>query len=210
MNYVYDILLNLQRRPYDFFEWNESDEIIHIRKIPFFRVSTKDLYNIKNHQIKFDEEFLKKIKNRCEVFTNKNVKILKYVCLFSDTNVALALEINEYGEKVRSSRLLIDEELDVNEVSQNIECSSINYFFNKIEQLPNFKTRKELKMYDYILKQLVNDNYDKLKYLYLECFDREEEDFSKIVDDLIKELNCNWNKISKKMYDFFRLSSQRK
>ncbi len=210
MNYIYDILLNLQRRPYDFFEWNESDEIIHVRKIPFFRISTKDLYNINNNQIKFSEEFLKKIKNRCEVFTNKNVKVLKYVCLFSDTNVALTVEINDYGEKIRSSKLLIDEELDVNEVSQNIECSNISYCFSEVNNLPVFKTRKELKMYDYILKQFVNDNYIKLQYLYLECFDKKEEDFSKIVDHLVKELNNNWNKMSKKMYDFFRLSSQRK
>lgn len=210
MNYIYDILLNLQKRPYDFFEWNETDEIIHVRKIPFFRVETNDLYNIKNNNIKFDDFFLKKVKNRCEVFTNKNVKVLKYVCLFSDTKVAIAVELNDNGEKVRSSKLLIDEEVDVNEVSQNIEFSSINYISNKLNQKPIFKTRKELKMYNYIQKQMVNDNYTKLKYLYLECFDKKEEDFSKIVSDLKKEINDNWNRVSKKIYDFFRLSSQRK
>lgn len=210
MNYIYDILLNLQRRPYDFFEWNESDEIIHVRKIPFFKIETSDLYNIKNNQVKFDESFLKKIKNRCEFFTNRNVKVLKYVCLFSDSKQAIGIELNDKGEKIRSSKLLIDEEADVNEVSENIECSDINYIFNEIKQPLVFKTRRELKTYNYILRQFVNDNYVKLKYLYLECFDKEEEDFSKIVEDLINELNNNWNNVSKKIYDFLRLTSQRK
>ena len=210
MNYIYDILLNLQRRPYDFYEWNESDEIIHIRKIPFFRIETKSLYDIKNNQVKFDELFLKKIKNRCEVFTNRNVKILKYVCLFSDSKEAIGVELNDKGEKIRISKLLIDEELDVNDVCDNIEGSKINFSVNKLINQITFKTRKELKTYDYILKQFVNDNYTKLKYLYFECFDKEEEDFSKIIEGLITELNNNWDKVSKSMYDFFRLSSQRK
>lgn len=210
MNYIYDILLNLQRRPYDFFEWNESDEIIHVRKIPFFRVETNDLYDIKNNQIKFDELFLKKIKNRCEVFTNRNVKVLNYVCLFSDSKEVIGVELNDKGEKVRSSKLLIDEELDVNDVCDNIEVSKISFKVNKIAHQNIFKTRKELKIYDYILKQFITDNYTKLKYLYFECFDKEEEEFSKIIEALITELNNNWNNVSKSMYNFFRLSSQRK
>lgn len=210
MNYIYDILLNLQRKPYDFFEWNQSDEIIHVRKIPFFRIKSEDLYNIKNNQIKFNSCFLKKISNRCEIFTNKSVKVLKYVCLFSDCNEAIAVELNEKGEKERCSKLLLDEEIDVNEVCENIECTQINLIVNKLKQSLNFRTRRELKIYDYILKQFVANNYTKLKYLYFECFDKEEEDFSKIVGDLIKELNNNWSKTSKFMYDFFRLSSQRK
>lgn len=210
MNYIYDILLNLQKKPYDFFEWNESDEIIHVRKIPFFRISTEDLYNIKNNQVKFGLEFLKKISNRCEAFTNKSIKVLKYVCLFSDSKEVIGVQLNDNGEKIKISKLLIDEELDVNEVCENIECSKINFMVEKLELPLIFKTRRETKIYNYILKQFVDENYSKLKYLYFECFDKNEDDFSKIVESLITELNNNWNNISKKIYDFLRLSSQRK
>ena len=138
------------------------------------------------------------------------MKILKYVCLFSDSKEAIGIELNDKGEKIRSSKLLIDEELDVNEVCDNIETSKIIFKVNKLINQAVFKTRRELKIYDYILKQFVSDNYTKLKYLYFECFDKEEEDFSKIIEALITELNNNWNEVSKNMYDFFRLSSQRK
>ena len=33
MNYIYDIYLNLNKNLYDFYEWNKSDNIIHIKKI---------------------------------------------------------------------------------------------------------------------------------------------------------------------------------
>lgn len=210
MNYIYDILLNLQKKAYDFFEWNESDEIIHVRKIPFFRISSEELYDIKNNQVKFDLMFLKKISNRCEVFTNRNIKILKYVCLFSDSKEVIGVQLNDKGERIKISKLLIDEELDVNEVCENIEYSKINFVVSKLKQELNFKTRKEMKVYDYLLKQFNNKNYNKLKYLYFEFFDTEEDDFSKIVEKLVDELNNNWSKVSKIMYNFFRLSSQRK
>ena len=48
MNYIYDIILNFQERIYDFYEWNKTDVITHIRKIPVFKISSKDLYNIGN------------------------------------------------------------------------------------------------------------------------------------------------------------------
>lgn len=210
MNYIYDILLNLQKKAYDFFEWNESDEIIHVRKIPFFRISSEELYDIKNNQVKFDLMFLKKISNRCEIFTNRNIKILKYVCLFSDSKEVIGVQLNDKGERIKISKLLIDEELDVNEVCENIEYSKINFVVSKLKQELNFKTRKEMKIYDYLLKQFNNKNYNKLKYLYFEFFDTEEDDFSKIVEKLVDELNNNWSKVSKIMYNFFRLSSQRK
>ena len=33
MNYIYDILLNFKEDLYDFFDWNYSDDIEHIRKM---------------------------------------------------------------------------------------------------------------------------------------------------------------------------------
>ena len=52
MNYIYDILLNFNDIYYDFYEWNISDNIEHIRKIPLFKISIKDMITIKNNYIK--------------------------------------------------------------------------------------------------------------------------------------------------------------
>ena len=35
MNYIYDILLNLNQHAYEFFEWELNDNIVHVKKTPF-------------------------------------------------------------------------------------------------------------------------------------------------------------------------------
>jgi len=52
MYYYYDILLNFQDDGtlYEFYEWEENDELDFVKKIPLFKVSSsilKDLLNIK-------------------------------------------------------------------------------------------------------------------------------------------------------------------
>lgn len=209
MNYIYDILINLQKNLYDFYEWNLSDEIMHVRKIPLIRISTENLLNIKDNQIILDLENLKNISNRCEVFTNHNVRIIEYLCLFSDNQEVLAIEFDKSGRKNRISKLLIDEELEVIEVSEHINSTNIKYQIKNKEKVETFKTRTELKIYDYILKQFTKDNYEKLKYLYFECFDKEEDNYQKIVNDLKKELKINWKEVYEKVYKFLKLSSQK-
>lgn len=209
MNYIYDILINLQVSLYDFFEWDLSDDIMHVRKIPLIKIKTDDLLNIKNNKVILNDDTLKRISNRCEIFTNHNVRIIKYLCLFSDDKDVLAVEFDKNGQKSRISRLLIDEELEVIEVSEHIDATSINYEIKNKETIEFFKTRRELKIYDYILKQLTKDNYNKLKYLYFECFDREEDNYQKIVTDLKEALKNNWKSIYEKVYGFLKLSSQK-
>lgn len=209
MNYIYDILINLQKKLYDFYEWNLSDDIMHIRKIPLIKVKTEDLLNIKNNNIIMDDESLKKINNKCEIFTNHNVRIIKYLCLFSDDRDVLAVEFDKNGLKARISKLLIDEELEVLEVSEHCDLIDIKYTIRDKNDVENFKTRKEVKIYEYILKQLNKNNYEKLKYLYFECFDKQEEDYQNIIKELKKELNNNWKSIYEKIYSFLKLSSQK-
>ena len=209
MNYIYDILINLQRKLYDFYEWNVSDDITHIRKTPIFKIKTEQLLDLKDNKMILDSTLLKRINNRTEIFTNHNVKAMRYVSLFSDGNDVVVLEFNENGEKVRSSKLLIDEEIEVLEVVDNIDFSDINYEIIESEINNYSRTRQENKMYDYIIRQLTKDNYIKLKYLYYDCFEKEENDINKIIKDIKYELDNNWKNIYEQVYSFFKLSSQR-
>lgn len=209
MNYIYDILINLQKKLYDFFEWNLSDEIMHVRKIPLIKVSTYNLSIIKNNIVQLSDNDLNLINNRTEVFTSHNVRLIKYLCLFSDDRDVFAVEFDKNGIKSRISKLLIDEELEVIEVSENLEISNVNLKIKEINMVENFKTRKELKIYDYIIKQFNKENYERLKYLYFECFDKEENDYQKIIQDLKMSINDNWKDIYEQIYNFFKLSSQK-
>ena len=209
MNYIYDILINLQKKLYDFYEWNLSDDIMHVRKIPLIKINSNDLLNIRNNRVIMDEQFLKIINNRTEIFTSHNVRILKYLCLFSNDQEVIAVEFDKNGVKTRVSKLLIDEELEVVEVSEHINVTEVMYQMDENKCDTNFKTRKELKIYDYILKQLNRNNYERIKYLYFECFDKHENDCQVIIRDIKNELATNWKLVYEKIYNFLKLSSQK-
>ena len=77
MNYIYDILLNFKKEFFEFYEWNLNDDIIHIRKIPVFKVRKNQLYDFKNCNLKLNQKFLKSIFNKSEIFKGRNKKSIK-------------------------------------------------------------------------------------------------------------------------------------
>lgn len=175
MNYIYDIILNFNENIYDFYEWNKNDVITHIRKIPVFKISSIDLYNIENNSVVIDLSFFEHIKNKTEIFAGRNIKNIDYACLLCDgVNVlAIKLEHNNYY----FSKLTLEEELEVTESLSRVKEVEINYQIkNKRNQ--QFLTRKEIEMGLFVKKELKklehNNEEEKLKYLYFECFGKKE------------------------------------
>jgi len=211
MNYIYDILVNFKDKLYDFYDWNVNDDITHIRKIPLFKINTKNLSDIKKNKVKVEKEWLDKIKEKTEVFANRNVSMLDYACLFSDGMEVLAITFKSNGESLYKSKLLLDEDYEVIEVCERISESNINYEIIKKEEKDEFKTRKEMEIDGYIKEQIrilnYDENIDKLKYIYYECFNKKINDKKKILNDINLELNNNWNNIAFKLYNFFKLTS---
>ena len=82
MNYIYDIFLNFHKEDFDFYDWNVNDNIIHVRKMPLIKVNSNLLYQVINYNFISSLDWLKKISNRTEIFSNKSIKILKYMCIF--------------------------------------------------------------------------------------------------------------------------------
>lgn len=201
MIYIYDILLNFKDEYYDFYDWNNNDSILHIRKIPLFKIDTDDLINIKNNKIKLDISFIEKIENKTELFTNRGVKNIKYGCLLSDGE--LVIGINYVGKRIKISSLLIDEEMDVLDDLENIDKIKINYKIEKENKIDELKTRKQLEIENYLKKELykIKDDNEKLKYLYYECFNKKEENINKIK----VSLNSLNDDIINKLYSFFKI-----
>lgn len=210
MNYIYDILLNLNTVLYDFYEWDMNDEITHIRKIPVLKVNTEVLFDLEHYQVCVASDVLSKLYHKSEIFTNKNVKALEYMALFSDGQSVLAIEFNETGTSVRKSRLLMDEEEEVLEVVLRMTETEICYNTIK-EVVPCFKTRKELERESYLKEELCNlkkeSSVSKLKYLYYECFNEKIEEKGKMITRLERALEENCMSVITKMYEFFRLTS---
>lgn len=209
MNYIYDILVNFNNDLYDFYEWNTDDNVTHVRKMPLFRVSTSQLEQIKNFNVKFSSEFLKKIENRTEKFTSRDVEKIGFAALFSDTNEVIALKLNESGNNIGISKLLIDESEDVLEVV--LRCNEINLDLENLKpkKINNFKTRTQIEQINYLNKSLnkliKNKEVEKLRYLYFDCFNEKQSSLEIIVENLKNAINEEQN--LEIMYDFFKLIS---
>lgn len=211
MNYIYDILVNFNEEMYDFFDWNESDNIEHIRKIPLFRVDARDFSNIKHNIVKFGKDFLDKIQNKTEVFNSRKVKNIEYAFLLTNGVEVIGYKIEDGKNKYVTS-LLIDEDVEVIEVCERLEESVIDYDIQKIKKVSLFSTRHDKHIIQYIKNEikLLSKNHDKLKYLYYECFDKKENNINNIIKSFNKCLEANDEKIYMKVYEFLKLTSLKK
>lgn len=212
MNYIYDILLNFNNEIYEFFEWEGNDNIIHIKKIPLFRINSDELLNLVNNKIKFDNEFLTNIYNKTELYTKNNIKNIPYSFIITDKKYVIAITLDNNGFIKKYSKLLIDEEEDVIEYSYNIHISNLKYeIISKIKH-NNFQTRSEKRIKEFIFKEIrnmINNNeIDKLKYLYLDCFN--ENKLDNIIYNVYKKIEENWSNVYFKVYNFLKLTATKR
>lgn len=208
MNYIYDILLNFNNVLYDIFEWNKNDDITHVRKIPFFKVDKETMFNFISKKVELKDDFLLKIFNKTEVFNKNRIDTICYSFLISDGIDVIALKL--CGSNIKYSRLLIDEEREVIEYVNSMPTTSINYGVIKKYKKAEFKTRNEMRIKKYINKrinELIHCNdYDKLRYLYLDCFNCNVDDVEK---EFIVSLNKNWDNVYLKLYNLLKLIETR-
>ena len=199
MNYIYDIYINLNELLYDFYEWNKSDNIIHIKKIPFFIIDSNTFKYIISNKIKIDSNFLKKINNKTEIWSP--IISIPYCALFCDYNDIIVVQFDKYGYSIKKSFLNIDEE---NEIIEDIEKNSISNITFKLVGKTNslLKTRKQIKIDRFINKELKNIDNKRLNYICYECLGY----ISNNINDL-KKLDHSSKKY-KNLYDILKLTSK--
>lgn len=210
MNYVYDVLLNFNKELYDFFDWNINDYISHIRKIMIFKVDDKTMLNLKKNNIVVSNDFLIKISNRTEMFTNQNVKIINYASLFTNGLEVIGIKFDKNGNSIEKSNLLIDEELEILDSINDIDEYKLKYDKVNENSVFSFKTRKEKEIEKFIknnLKKIDKNDKNKLGYLYFECFNKKGTNFDKMLAEINLELKNNWDSFYLKVYNFFKLTS---
>jgi len=154
MNYIYDILVNFNEKLYSFYDWNLKDDILNIRKIPVFKVDSNTLHDIKKSEVEFEEEFLKKIYNKTEIFSSKKITAMPFSCLFCDKMEAIAVSITDTG--LEKSSLLLDEEEEVIEFSNRLEETKLRYRIVSENEINNYKTRKEIEKENLVKKEIKN------------------------------------------------------
>ncbi len=149
MKYVYDIILNFNENWYDFFEWNENDNVDYIKKIPIFKVSQTVMRDLVNCKVKIDKKFIQNIKNKCEIYMKNSIGNIEYACLFFSDEKIIAIEFNYKGVSIFKSDLLIDESLDIIEYYKKIRTTKLDYMI-MMKDVISFLTRKEENMIRFI------------------------------------------------------------
>ena len=192
MNYIYDIYLNFNKEYFDFYEWNDNDNIDLITKIPIFLVKENIFKDILKYEVIFDKEFTLKIKNKTKCNN-------KYITAFivTDGNNILSIKIDS---ELKYSSIQIEDELDI--------LSNINYDYYDLKykiinkKTSNLKTRKEKEIINSLLKE---KDISKLRYIYYECFNKKENNI-KIIKSKLKQLtNSDFLKITD-IFDTFKLT----
>lgn len=207
MNFIYDILVNFNECLYDFYDWNDFDNINHIRKIPLFRVESETLKDFINYNVSVENEFLKKIENRTERFTSRDVEKVAFAVLLSDCKEVVVLKFNKKGINIQMSKLLVDEQEEVLDVCKRCEVSKLNYEIIDKKTRYEFNTRKEIENKKYLLNSLdslaKNNEIEKLKYLYFECFGKQKDSMISVIEELKSKIDNSV--VNKTMFDFFKL-----
>lgn len=214
MNYIYDIFLNFNKEAYDFYDWNVDDNIIHVRKIPVFKVKSSVIEDVKKNVVSFNKNVLEKIYNKTEVFNNSSLKKIDYSMIITDSLESYALKLNDLGGVDLVSKFLLDEESEILEFADEIEETDINYIVvSKKDSNRSFKTRLETEIEVRVRKKI--DNLQKaldesvLKYLYYECFNEKEEDINIIVNRINNSILESDYKVVSKIDEFFKLLSSK-
>ena len=213
MDYVYDILINLNSsKTYEFYEWRDSDNLYHIRKAPLIKVSDKQFLDIKYNNILISKNILEKIKKKTEVYQDLNVYYINYLCVFACDLDIIVIEFNKDGYSINKSNMLLEEADDTLYETSELDCEVIEYTIIKkdyIYDVDNTRHENEIKKYinKEINKAIKFCEYNKLKYLYYEWFNKKNDDINTIIKDMKKIFNTDYSAKHESLAKVIKLSN---
>ncbi len=209
MYYYYDVLLNFtsEGELYEFYEWEENDNVEFVKKIPIFRVPTEVVKDNLQYQTKFDKEIVLQIAGKTMIKGNK--ENIGNTFLISDAKNALALELDETGKVISRSKLLPSDELNLSEVMFTMKESNLSYEKGKKykEETMLRQEREIKKLITCEIKTLYEKkNTSKLKYLYYEWFNKNIDNVQEIYEEMIENLQKTYDDNLKRVYELIKLS----
>ncbi len=209
MKKTYDILVNYQKIAYEFYDWNKTDDVKHIKVIPTFKVSDKCLQDFYNYDLMVDRTFLDMIKDKTEIFIKGLTVKEPYACVLFSSYSALSFKFDKQGNVIGKSNLLFDEADDIITTFYSLEETKINYKVTNMEKLNSFYTRYESKMIDDLinyLKQIQKNSNDyETKYIYFECFNKEIDSSKKAYEKLFNSVNKLDFKVIEKLKNLMKV-----
>lgn len=205
MNYYYDVLLNFLDTNIYFYEWDNLDNIEYYKRVPLVQVNSKTLRDFINNNIVIEKEFLDAIKGKAK----KKDDCPSYIAIFADKNGSIALEFDENGKSIARSFLSLEDDLNICEIIYTVDNLKINYKnVTPINYNDNLRIEDKIKL---IIKTEVKSlykkqDYIKLKYLFMEWFNKIPVDNELMYQLMIKKLDNKIGDKEKKIYDLIKLS----
>ena len=112
MMFAYNVNLNYSGNLIDFYDWDDSDNIVLVKKIPLFMVSKNAFNELLCNKVCFSEKFYNIINNKCELFDNKKETSF----IVSDGGCAFGIKVGKNGECLVKSYLDISDESEIVEL----------------------------------------------------------------------------------------------
>lgn len=210
MIYIYDILLNLRQMDegLEFYEWKEDDLIEHIKKVPLFKVSKTLIEDLFTNKLQLDITILPKIRNKAICYFNGETKQIPYLVLLSDGRKCFAIELDNKGNTLYKSSLLLDEEEEVLEMTEELVEMPIGYKKTKIKNNKDQLTRFEKDNQKFLLRELdkIKNNKEEINYLYEEYFDNNLTSIDDKFNTLKDNVYIGSNNYIKELKSFFLIN----
>ncbi len=176
LKYYYDVTVNFDEVPIPYYEWNHSDSIERVLKIPVIKVLDIKEFILYHMQIETE---------------------LKTFILADGIN-AIALEIIN-GEVAYLSYLSYEDENCVNELVRNMECTEFKIRKKEKRRIP-FILRKEATMQRMWLAHLEEMSLEELKYIYYEVTSKEGRSVDKMKSFLKNDILYHFNDLYVNLY----------
>lgn len=208
MNYYYDLVLNFDfDHLWHFYEWEKNDLLTYVKKIPLFRVDFDTMKDFLMYHIKMPSDFVSEIAHKT-VVANQD-ETLEYAFLMSDAKNSLAVLLNEEGIVIALSSVLIRDDNNINEFMYTLREKNLSYErLNKREIKHELRQKEKLSQVIQVELATLREekNINKLKYLYYEWFGHDEEDFTKMYEEMQMALKNTDLETLEKISYFIRLS----
>lgn len=206
MIYIYDLTLNFNDRLYDFYDWKETDNITHYRKIPLIKLSDKKYDKFLNNKVQVDEELLSLVRDKAQQYKGRMLKTVKYAFVLTNGFDAFAVMLDDGGTSVKKSKLVIGEELEVIDLANNLKVKDVSFNIVCKDNFVNKFTRDEEVIINGVVSKINDhkDNLELLKYLYYEWNNKIYVGKS-CYDDLIKDVTSQYSDKLNKLNEILNL-----
>ena len=188
MHFCFDILVNLDETLWQFYEWDKSDNIIFLKKVPLLKINEKIFKLIYSYNGIIDSEFIKKYYNKTIIKGSRNNATM---FLLTTGKNCLVIEVNKLGNIISRSQLMVEDEINCNEKVVNLKDMHIP--FKKTSKLILRKDFRQGENEKRIIKTELKtikkeNNLLKCSYLYYEWFGILENNLEKMIDNCLEEL----------------------